>query len=108
MYFEKYIIYNLLLIFNIFLKNFFLNFRFPLSKKRHNKEKLEKNFNHLEANVKYIKKLQRYVSLMFYNNLRSIEEMKLNSLLRYIAEHSIIYRFVLNDINRIISVQLSR
>ncbi|XP_025262910.1 uncharacterized protein LOC112637395 [Camponotus floridanus] len=77
--------------------------RFPMTKRIHNKKRLKKN--HLEASLKYIEELRRYVSLMSSNNIQDIKEMELNGLLCSIAQHSTIYRFVLHDINRIISAQ---
>lgn len=52
-----------------------------------------------------MEKIRHYVSVMSYN-LQETQKMKLNCLLRSIAEHPIIYSFVLDDINRIISTQL--
>jgi len=91
------------------LKIIYLNFRCPTVRKKYNTEKRKKIFDHLDfkekikANVKCIKLLQYYVHLMSNNYLSDIDKKELGRLLIFIAQDSMTYYFVLDEINTIIS-----
>ncbi|XP_025263552.1 F-box only protein 21 isoform X1 [Camponotus floridanus] len=82
--------------------------RCPSARKKYNTEKREKIFKHLDfkeklkTNIKCIKSLQHYVHLMSNNNLSDTDKKELGHLLIFIAEDSMTYYFVLDEINTII------
>ncbi|XP_072747731.1 uncharacterized protein [Anoplolepis gracilipes] len=72
------------------------------------KEKFAKlNFEkQITKGIKSIRKLQYYLHLMSENKLCDITKKKLECLLHFIAENSMIYYFVYDELNRIISAKL--
>lgn len=79
--------------------------------KKYNTEKRKEIFDRLnfkdyiETGNQYIKNLQYYVSLMSDNNLSEINKEELKNLLHSIVKNSIIYHFVWDELNRIISAE---
>ncbi|XP_072753498.1 F-box only protein 21-like [Anoplolepis gracilipes] len=79
--------------------------------KRKTKEQKKKfaklNFEkQITKGIKSIRKLQDYVHLMSEDKLCDITKKELECLLHFIAENSMIYYFVYDELNRIISAEL--
>jgi len=93
----------------------YLNFRCSTATKTYYLQKLDKiehlNFEkqiRTKIKTKCIKKLHYYVSLMSDNNLTKINKEELKYFLLSTVKNSIIYHFVLDELNRINSTQLPR
>jgi len=87
------------------------NFRCSTTTKQYYLHKLDKiehlNFEkQIKIETKCIKKLHYYVSLMSDNNLTKINKEELEYFLLSTVKNSIIYHFVLDELNRIIPTQL--
>ena len=94
------------------MTNFFLNFSCPIAEKIYDKEKQKKIFHDIkfkekvEAGFHCIQTLKYYVLLMSENKLHDTDKTQLERFLLSIAEDSMTYYFVRDEIN-IISAQKS-
>ncbi|XP_050459347.1 F-box only protein 21-like [Cataglyphis hispanica] len=87
--------------------------RCPSARKRYSLQERKKISYHLdfreeiEAGIKFVKNLQFYVILLSKNNSISYNDKEnLHYLLQTIAKNSIVYFFVSDELNRIISAEL--
>lgn len=93
------------------MKISFLNFRCSTAKKKYNKEKRKKIFHHidfkeiLEEGLHCIQKFQQYTFLISEYKLYDTDKKQLEHILRSIAENSIKYYFVWDEINKIFAQQ---
>lgn len=99
----------------LFLRIYCLNFRCPTAKIKYKTKKLKKLLDNIDfkkrmkEGIECIKNLQFYVHLMSNDNLWDTEKEKLEYLLHSTAKKdSMIYYFVLDELNKIISAQFPR
>lgn len=94
-----------------FSRIFHRNFRCPSARKAYTAGERRTILRHLDfkeqmqKGIERIKELQYYVSVISNNDLWDTDKKKLESSLYSIAEDPVIYYLIIDEINRIISIQ---